>query len=161
MLVGSLRYSALNFLCQNNSLKGDVILAFWAKLTISLDKMKQLRGFLPQDLQDKVQRLERYDAVLESVLAAPLSTHVKVTQIHANKLCLLADTQTWANNLQYYKKDLAKRFTDATGIPIQSVSIRIDTCKGMQRKEQAESKTDQAQETNPDRLRLRKLLREL
>ncbi|RUM93822.1 MAG: hypothetical protein DSZ28_06400 [Thiothrix sp.] len=123
--------------------------------------MKKLDGFLSVDLRHKVQQLERYDSILKSFLATPLLEHVAVTRIHANKLYLLTDTQTWASNLQYYKKDLAKRFSAELGLSIQSVVIKIDTGKVIERKEQKNAKADLGKEINPHRIRLRKLLKEL
>ncbi len=123
--------------------------------------MKKLGGLLSPDLQQKVQQLDHYNAILRSFLAAPLLEHITVTRIYENKLYLLVTTQTWASNLQYYKKDLAKRFADELGIPIHSVVIKIDTSKVIERKKERNTKSEQGKETNPHRIRLRKLLKKL
>jgi AraC-like DNA-binding protein len=124
--------------------------------------MKRLNGFLPSNLQAKVQLQERYNSILRSFLASPLCDHTKVTRIQENKLYLLVDTQAWASNLQYYKKDLAKRFTDALGTPIQSVVIKTDTAKRVAKDEGSDKKPDQeGAAENPHRLRLKELLKKL
>ena len=124
--------------------------------------MKKLSGFLSPDLQQKVQQLDRYDSILRSFLAAPLLEHTAVTRIHENTLYLLVDTPTWASNLQYYKKDLAKRFSAELDFPIRSVAIKIDTSRVIERKGgQRDVKINQGKASNPHRIRLRQLLKKL
>ena len=123
--------------------------------------MKKLNGLLSPDLLQKVQQLEYYDSILSTFLAAPLLEHTTVTRIQENTLYILADTQTWASNLQYYKKDLANRFSVELKTPIQSVVIKIGTAKALERKKERNAEPDQGKETNPHRIRLRKLLKEL
>jgi hypothetical protein len=121
--------------------------------------MRQLHGFLSLNIQQKVQLLEHYDSILKSFLAAPLPEHVVVTRIHEETLHLLVDTQTWANNLHYYKSDLAKRFSSELNTPIQSVMIRVDSSIRIQKKKPVGIAPKKV--TNPHRLHLRKILKKL
>ncbi len=123
--------------------------------------MKKLASFLSFELQHSAQQLKDYDTILKSFLASPLLEHAVVTRIHENKLYLLTDTQTWASNLQYYKEDLAKRFSTALGLPIHSVVIKIDTRKVPHSDTREKPAANQGKATNPHRIRLRKLLKEL
>jgi len=123
--------------------------------------MKKISGFLSTDLQHIILQRERYDSILKSFLARPLIEHTTVTRIHENKLYLLVDTHTWASNLQYYKNDLAKRFSAELGHPIQSVIIKVNAGnKVIEQKKQRDVKPDR-KEIIPQRIRLRALLKKL
>jgi len=123
--------------------------------------MKKLGGFLSTDVRQKVQQLEQYDSILRSFLAPPLLEHTVVTRIHENTLYLLVDTQTWASNLQYYKNDLAKRFSAELSLPIRSVVIKTDPGRVKKKKGPTDVKVNPGETINPHRIRLRQLLKKL
>ncbi len=122
--------------------------------------MKKLGDLLSTDLQHIISQQECYDSILKSFLASPLIEHTTVTRIHENKLYLLVDTHTWAGNLQYYKNDLAKRFSAELGLPIQSVIIKVNAGKVIEQEKQRDAEPAR-KEINPHRIRLRALLKEL
>lgn len=86
--------------------------------------MRRLSGTIPSHLHGRVDRLRALEEALADCLPADCCAHVRVADLSAGTLVLIADSPAWRTRLHFYSDRIIRHFNRLNNISVDTLKLR-------------------------------------
>lgn len=87
--------------------------------------MKPIKYLISRETRRKIGQRRQLEFIVSNATPAPLNSHISASEINGTLLHVLADSQAWASEFRYRKREIIARLSNYGDIEVTDIRVRV------------------------------------